>query len=89
MPAPPILPKNANGYPIGPIPFPDTSEISDLLRPPYSADKHLSASVLLYLRGQTPGDIIDVLTNDEGLKAYRKLTKHYAASFHSRVEQEH
>jgi hypothetical protein len=40
-------------------------------------------------RRQTAGDMIAVLTNDEGLKAYRKLTKQYAAHFHSRVGKAH
>jgi hypothetical protein len=48
MSTPPILPKNANGYPTGPIPSLDTS-ISDPLRPQYSTNKHLSATLVLYL----------------------------------------
>jgi hypothetical protein len=89
MTAPPILLKNANGHPTGLILVPDTSEISDPLRPRYSTNKHLSASALLYLHGQTLGNMIDVLTSDKVLKAYRKLTKHCAAHFHSRVKEEH
>jgi hypothetical protein len=83
------MPVNVNGYPAGPIPFPDLTTLSGPLRPRYTTNPHLSASALLYLHNQPPGNFIDAFTSEEGLTAYKKLIKHYATYMHSRVGKEH